>query len=109
MAQEIIVGWKAFRMDCGRFYFLYHTHNGSSLVPVNEWLVTKQKWVHNPGSGKHKKFRSGFHFFKDRESVKKFNSMTNNKYVIKEILAKGIWKKPRTTVGSYLAKSIFIT
>ena len=104
------IGLKAFRLDKkGKLRFLKHTHNGSSLVPCNQWITTKKRWVHNPGRSDSKKYRSGFHFFKTKDKALKFNQLTGGKYIFLCILVKNIWAKPRSNVGSYLAESIFVS
>ena len=72
----------------------------------NKWIETKRPWV-NDGRRK-KKYRSAFHFLRDKEDIPKFNTLTKNKYIILPIKALGVEKKPQTRVGSWLAKKIFV-
>lgn len=100
-----MIGWKAFRYTGGRnLRFLFHAHNGSSVVPFNQWIEAKQKWV-KEGSGR--RYRSGFHFFRSPNDTDRFNKLTKNKYWILRIRVEGIRQKPRSS-ESWLARRIFV-
>ena len=101
-------GFKAFRLDKdGNLRFLFHTHDGSSLVPFNTWITTKRIWVSNPGEKK-RKYRAGFHFMPKIDDMEKFDNLTKGKYVIFPVKFKDIEPKPRTSVGSWLATSMYV-
>jgi hypothetical protein len=99
--------WKAFRLDReGRLRFLFHTYKGSSLVPLNQWIETKRPWVKD--GSRQTKYRAGFHFFPDINNRGRFDKLTKNKYFIIEVEVEDIEPKPRTVVGSWLAKRLFV-
>jgi hypothetical protein len=101
-------GTKAFRVDGkGRLRFLFHAHQGSSVVPLDRWIETKRPWV-TDGS-RQKMYRAAFHFLRDRDRVEKFDRLTQGKYVMIPIKAQGAERKPRTNVGSWLARKIFVS
>jgi hypothetical protein len=100
-----MIGYKAFRLDAKeQLRFLFHTHGGSSLVPMDCWLSTKRPWV-TDGS-RQKKYRSGFHFLQDKNDIIQFQKLTKGKYIIVPVQVQGIERKPRTNVGSWLACKI---
>jgi hypothetical protein len=99
---------KAFRVDTkGRLRFLFHSHQGSSVVPLDRWIETKRPWV-TDGS-RQKMYRSAFHFLREQHRIERFNALTKNKYVMIPIRARGVERKPRTNVGSWLAKEVFVS
>jgi len=100
--------WKAFRIDKqGKLRFLFHTYKGNSIVPIGQWIETKRKWV-SEGSNPKRKYRAGFHFFPSIEASKRFERLTKNKYLILPVLVDGTWPKPHSSVGTWLAKRIYI-
>jgi hypothetical protein len=109
----MIKGMKAFRVDQqGQLRFLFHAYKApgetraSSLVPLDQWIETKRPWGRE---AKGKMYRVAFHFLRDPERIENFKRMTKDKYVIIPILALGVEPKPRTSVGSWLAKRIFVS
>jgi hypothetical protein len=100
-------GWKAFRLDAqGRLRFLFHAHAGSSVVPLNAWISSVARWVTD--GQRQKKYRSGFHFIHEEHHIERFNRLTKNKYVFVRVRVRSIRPKPRTSVGSWLAREIFV-
>lgn len=100
-------GWKAFRLDAqGRLRFLFHAHAGTSVVPFDTWIEAKAKWVID--GQRQTKYRSGFHFIREPRHIERFNRLTKNKYVFLRVRVRGIRPKPRTSVGSWLAREIFV-
>ncbi len=100
-----MIGWKAFRYTGEKnLRFLFHTHNGSSVVPFNEWIEAKQRWVQD--GNRSKKYRAGFHFFRRREDIGRFQKLTKGKYWILMVEVKDIWQKPNSSVKSWLARQI---
>jgi len=100
------IGYKAFRVDKQeRLRYLFHAHEGTSLVEFDVWLKAKQKLVREAQG---KRYRSGFHFLRTPEHVEKFQKMTKNKYVFIPVHVRNIRPKPRTSVGSWLAQEIRI-
>jgi hypothetical protein len=101
------VGRKAFRLDAsGRLRFLFHAHAGSSIVPLDVWITAKARWVTD--GQRQKKYRSGFHFIRDERHIERFNRLTKSKYVFLPVQVRDIRPKPRTTVGSWLAREVRI-
>lgn len=101
-------GWKAFRRDAlGQLRFLFHAHAGSSVVPLDVWIAAKARWVTD--GQRQRKYRSGFHFIRDERHIERFNRLTGGKYVFLPVQVRGIRPKPRTTVGSWLAREIRIS
>lgn len=104
---KTITGLKAFRVDDrGRLRFLFHAHEGTSVVPLDRWIETKRPWVTD--GQRQKMYRSAFHFLREPERVANFNRLTKGKYVMIPIRARGVEPKPRTNVGSWLARKIFV-
>ncbi len=102
-----VIGFKAFRVDSnGVIHFLFHAHNGSSKVIFNKWLEAKAKWVID--GSRATKYRSGFHFLRTEADVEKFKKLTKNKYVILPVYLKNIRKKPRTNVGSWIGRYLYV-
>jgi hypothetical protein len=100
-----MLAYKAFRIDNkGQLRFLFHTYKGSSLVPLNQWIETKRPWVKE---GK-KRYRAGFHFFPKIEDCKRFDKLTKGKYIIIPVEVEDIEPKPRSSVGSWLAKKLLV-
>lgn len=100
-----VKAWKAFRRDNKGFLrFLFHTYEGTSLVPLDEWIETKRPWVKD-GTSK-RKYRSGFHFLRTQRDIDRFQKLTKYKYEVREVLVMEIEPKPRTSVGSWLARRI---
>jgi hypothetical protein len=103
-----VQGLKAFRIDSkGKVRFLFHAFQGTSIVPMDRWIETKRPW--GSEDQRAKKYRLAFHFLREPERVEKFQKMTKNKYIIVPILAQGVEPKPQTSVGSWLAKRIFVS
>jgi len=103
----IFLGVKAFRLDRrGVLRFLFHAHNGTSVVPLNRFIEAKRRWV-TDGS-RQKKYRAGFHFFPEGADMTKFAALVKNKYVYVTVLAMGVEPKPRSSVGSWLARKIMV-
>ncbi|MEX0888120.1 MAG: hypothetical protein WDZ67_01975 [Patescibacteria group bacterium] len=92
----------------GRLRFLFHPHAGTSVVQFNTWMECKARWVRNPGKRGQKAFRAGFHFFPKEESAAKFQKLTKGKYLILPVLVAEVRPKPRTNVGSWLARYLFV-
>lgn len=104
-----MTAYKLFRVHkSGHLQFLYHTHNGSSIVPRNVWLKTKMRWVHNPGSKNQKKYRSGFQFFSTRPEAEKFQRDTGGKYVLVVVQVKSYWMKPRSRAKAMMAQYLCV-
>jgi hypothetical protein len=102
----MIVGYKAFRIDeRGRLRFLFHAHNGSSIVPLDRWITTKRRWGRE---AKGKKYRVAFHFLKYKEDIARFDKLTKGKYLIFPVKVKNVEPKPRTNVGSWLATHLYV-
>jgi len=100
------IGYKAFRIDNkGQFRYLFHAHDGSSVVQFDTWMIAKKKWVREAAG---KKYRSGFHFLRFEEDIEKFMKLTRYKYVLLPVHVRNIRPKPRTSVGSWLAQEIRI-
>lgn len=111
MGPKAIRAWKAFRQDeKGILRFLFHPHNGTSVVSFDTWLTAKARWVANPGKKRRstKRFRAGFHFFRDQEAVRNFKKLTKGKYIVLPVLVSKVRPKPRTIVGSWLARYLFV-
>lgn len=103
-----MIGWKAFRIGKdGKLRFLFHTHNGTSVVPFNQWIEAKQKWVKD--GSRAKKYRSGFHYFHDPNDIARFNKLTKNKYRIFIVNVRDVWQKPNSSVKSWLAKRLYVS
>lgn len=105
------LGYKAFRVDKkGRLRFLFHTYKGSSLVPTYCWIEAERKLVSNRGTPKNpRKFWSGFHYFSNKKDAEKFNVLTKGKYIILPIYVMSTCSKPKTRVGSRLAKELWVS
>lgn len=106
------LGYKAFRVyKKGKLRFLFHTYKGSSLVPTHCWIEAEVKLVSNRGTYKKtpNKFWSGFHYFVNKEDAEKFNVLTKGKYLILPVYVSGTWRKPRSRVGSRLAKELWVS
>lgn len=102
-----MIGQKAFRVDKqGRWRFLFHTYNDSSLVPFDCWLKTKQPWVSD--GTRQRKYRAGFHFFPKGADMRVFQALTKTKYPILSVRVRGARPKPRSSVGSWIAREIYI-
>jgi hypothetical protein len=102
-----ITGWKAFRIDKqGRLRFLFHTYEGSSLVPLDQWIETKRPWGREAQG---KKYRVAFHFLRYEDDIAKFDKLTKGKYVIFPVKVMKIEPKPRTSVGSWLATHLYVS
>lgn len=98
---------KAFRVDGQeRLRFLFHAHEGSSLVPFNQWLTAKRRWVKD-GTSK-RKYRSGFHFFPRGADMATFAALTKQKYIILPVRVRDVAPKPGSSVGSWIAREIYI-
>ncbi len=70
------LGYKAFRVDTkGQLRYLFHAHEGSSLVQFDTWMTAKRKWVRE---AKGTRYRSGFHFLRNMDDVDKFMKLTKN-------------------------------
>jgi len=103
----IILGVKAFRIDKkGVLRFLFHAHEGSSVVPLDRFIEAKRRWVKDGTS--RRKYRSGFHFFPEGADMATFMALTKQKYVTVTVLAMGVEPKPRSSVGSWLARKIMV-
>jgi len=103
--KEIITGYKAFRLNKdNKLCYLFKTHNGSSTVELDTWLKTK--WVSESNG---KKYRSGFHFLRDNNSIEAFNKLTKGKYVFIPVQCRSVEAKPRSRSNSWLAVEIFIS
>jgi hypothetical protein len=102
-----MMGLKAFRVDQqGRLRFLFHAHNGSSVVPVGEWIEAKAKWASE--GQRRRKYRCGFHFFPVGADMRAFNALTKGKYRIVRVRVEDVRPKPRSSVGSWLARRIYV-
>lgn len=98
--------WKAFRVDKkGRLRFLFQTHAGTTVVPQGTWLEAKAHWVSEADS---RRYRSGFHCFRDWKAVLAFQKLTKEKYVIREVQAAGLRQKPRSRAGSWIARYLYV-
>jgi len=106
MSNGSIRAWKAFRVDRqGRLRFLFRAHAGTSVVPRGTWVEAKARWVHEANS---RRYRAGFHCFRDWQAVLAFQKLTKGKYVIREVLAADLRRKPQTRAGSWLARRLFV-
>ena len=106
MSKGSIRTWKAFRVDKqGRLRFLFQTHNGTSLVPIGVWLEARAIWVREADS---RRYRAGFHCFRDWQAVLAFQKLTKGKYVVREVLVADLRRKPQTRAGSWLARRLFV-
>jgi hypothetical protein len=104
----MIKGMKAFRVDKnGRLRFLFHAYKGTSVVPLDQWIETSRPWVTD--GQRQKKYRSAFHFLREPDRIDKFDKLTKGKYVILPVRVQGIQPKPRTSVGSWLARRIYVS
>ncbi|GEM_PF-6228151 len=109
MADQHIRAWKAFRLDKqGRLRFLFHGHAGTTLVPVGTWLEAKAHWVRDSGDRNQKAYRAGFHCFPRREDADRFEKRIRGKYFILPVLVSAARPKPRTNVGSWLARYLLV-
>jgi len=105
--KKVTSGWKAFRVDSrGRVRFLFHAHDGSSIVPFNTWIRSKARWVTD--GQRQKKYRSGFHFLVETERIDKFDRLTKGKYIFLQVQVRNARPKPRTNVGSWIAQEILV-
>ena len=96
--------YKAFRVRNGRLCFLFRGHKGSLEVPIGEWLTAKMRLVRD---GKGRRYRAGFHFMWDEESVTKFDKRTKNKYVILKVdVRERVRPKPNSPNGVWLAQQM---
>ena len=103
----IFLGVKAFRLDkSGELRFLFHTHNGTSIVPLNCFIEARRRWVTD--GARQTKYRAGFHFFPDGADMTRFAAQLTKKYLFVTVLAMGIEPKPRSSVGSWLARKIMV-
>jgi len=103
----MVEGMKAFRVDDrGKLRFLFNAFQGSSVVPLDRWIETKRPWGRE---GKGRKYRVAFHFLRDPDRIAAFNRLTKGKYVIIPIRASRVEPKRNSSVGSWLAKKIFVS
>jgi len=111
--------WKnarlAYRLlrDCnGQPKTLYHAHGDSMILPLDTWLQSKPKIVHNPGkvhTGA-KGFRAGFHVFPTLEDLVKYSKNMDGSYAVVEVVVSGkIRPKPRSRSTVLLAEHMMIT
>ena len=114
-----MTGWKAVRVSsCGSIWrgtvvptlrFLYHTHNGSAVIPRGVWLEAKAKWVHNPGKKiAGRSYRAGFQYLKTRADVRAFDKLTKGKYSFIKVQVRQVWRKPTEGSKSMMARFLFV-
>ena len=107
MSNQAIQAWKAFRVDRkGRLRFLFRPHAGTGLVPIGTWVEAKAHWVREGAAGR--KYRAGFHCFRDWESVLAFQRLTKRKYIIRDVLVADLRRKPHTRAGSWIARRLYV-
>ena len=94
---------KAFRLKDGRLHFLFRGHDGSLAVPLETWLTSKAKVVMD---GRGHCYRAGFHVLVGPEAISKFNRLTKGKYVVREVEARDIRRKPNSRTGIWLARHL---
>jgi hypothetical protein len=100
--------WKAFKLDRqGRLRFLFHTHAGTSIVPLGTWMEAKSRWVRD-ASNHDRAYRSGFHIFRRLEDVVNFQNLTKGKYIVLPVLVANVWQKPHSRVGSWIAYRLYV-
>jgi hypothetical protein len=116
---NVTVGWKAVRVSrAGSIHrgvvvpelrFLYHSHNGSRIIPTGRWLEAKAKWVYNPGKKKTgTAYRAGFQYLPTRAEVAHFNALTKGKYSFIKVRVRQTWKKPTKNSKSMMARFLFV-
>ena len=118
-------GWKAVRVSLNSFIrvptpdlnmvsvpimrFLFHSHNGSRIIPTGVWLEAKAKWVYNPGKKKTgRAYRAGFQFLATRADVARFNELTKGKYSFVRVRVRQTWKKPTKGSKSMMARFLYV-
>jgi len=107
VSNQAIRAWKAFRVDRrGQLRFLFRAHAGTSVVPRGIWVEAKARWVREGAAGR--KYRAGFHCFRNWQAVLAFQKQTKGKYVIREVLVADLHRKPRTRAGSWLARRLYV-
>lgn len=68
-------GYRIVEIKNGKALSLFHGTKGSRVLPVGKWLKADIKEVQD-GSGKKKRYRSGFHFFKTLKETQEFFEKT---------------------------------
>jgi hypothetical protein len=91
---------------------LYHAHGDSMILPLDTWLQSKPKIVHNPGKAHTgaKGFRAGFHVFPTLEDLVKYSRNMDKSYAVVEVVVSGkIRPKPRSRSTVLLAEHMLLT
>jgi hypothetical protein len=103
---------KGMRDYNGKPKTLYHAHGGSMILPLDTWLISVPKIVHNPGkryTGS-KGFRAGFHVFPTLEDLVKYSRNMDSSYAVVEVVVSGrIRPKPRSRSTVLLAEYMMLT
>jgi hypothetical protein len=103
--------YRLFRDRNGEPATLYHTHEGSSVLPTNKWLKSAPKVVYNPGKRTTggKGFRAGFHVFPTLDDLIKYSKTMDGSYAVVEVLVAGrLRPKPRSRSTVLLAERMTI-
>lgn len=109
-----MIGYRIVEIKNGKVYSLFHGTNHSREIKLNKWNLANIKLVQD-GSGQKKKYISGWHFLKNKETaINFFNKMfriKQNRYIIKCEVKGNIRPKHEDGKGEpcLLAESIRIT
>lgn len=102
--------WKLFR-DGNAPRTLYHSHRGSTALPLDTVLTAPRKVVTNPGSKENaRRFVAGFHGFGRLDDLVQYCKRMNPEYVIVLVeFVSGVRKKPGSRGNVLLAKEMSIS
>jgi len=105
------IAYRLLRDYNGKPKTLYHAHGSSMILPLDTWLQSHPKIVHNPGkvhTGA-KGFRAGFHVFPTLADLVKYSKNMDSSYVVVETVVSGkIRPKPRSRSTVLLAEYMMV-
>ena len=101
--------WRIFEITPDGPATLFHTWEGSRVLPLDRPLKAKQGLVSNPGKS-HYKFRAGWHIALSKkdaiEYLKRFTA--NRELCVCQVAIRYERKKPRSNAPVYLAKEMMV-
>ena len=101
MSKKTTTVFKAFcREDGGSLKFFMKAHNGTRLVPTNQWLIAKKRWVRSGSNSKH--YRSGFHVFKTRAELVQWSKRVKRSFIVREVEVRDLRKERAHNVATEL-------
>ena len=103
--------YRLFHDHNGQPKTLYHTHKGSSILPLDAWLHSTPKTVFNPGKRTTggKGFKAGFHVFPTVNELIKYSKTMDDAYAVVAVMVRGsIRPKPRSRSTVQLAEDMMI-